>query len=215
MSGKVAAAAAGPVVRVVRTDDMFDGGIGHVIVARRLPSGALGCAFFLVDLFCLGAKDAFYRELAPSDFEGHLGRMAEGGHPAVDLDPASARKLVTGAVAFAAEVGIAPAKDYRAVAGIFGDIDAASSAETFTFGKDGHPLFIPGPNDTPAKMREIQRALERHGRDERGNANAEASLSLVKRFAAALKLDWRTAPGEAQAGPTIEHDATASPQRDA
>jgi hypothetical protein len=43
---------------------------------------------------------------------------------------------------------------------IFGDVDADDCTETFTFGRDGKPWFVNGPNDTPARVRAIKRILE-------------------------------------------------------
>ncbi len=45
---------------------------------------------------------------------------------------------------------------------IFGDIDAAECTEEFEFGKDGKPLFIAGPNDTPGRCWEIIKMLRFH-----------------------------------------------------
>src|SRR3954470_1751835 len=60
--GRIRVAAKGSVVRCMMSSTLFEIGIGHVIVARALPSGLLGCAYFLLDVFCLGVKDVFYAE---------------------------------------------------------------------------------------------------------------------------------------------------------
>ena len=61
--GRIRVAAKGSVVRCMMSSTLFELGIGHVIVARALPSGLLGCAYFLLDVFCLGIKDVFYAEI--------------------------------------------------------------------------------------------------------------------------------------------------------
>ncbi len=99
---------------------MFTVGIGHLIVAKGLPSGAFGCASFLVDTHCLGVKEAFYRKSAPSDSVEAAEALSGGGTGMIDMDPAAAKKLVPEAVAYAAESGITPAKHYRVT---FGDLD--------------------------------------------------------------------------------------------
>lgn len=173
-AGKVAAAAKGPVERCLHLPDLFTVGIGHVVLARRLPSGALGCVFFLVDIYCMGVKEAFYREMAPSEFEETIEALRGGGRALVDMDPAAAKKLVTEAVAYAAEAGIPPAKDYRIASRIFGDIDASASTESFTFGVNGKPLYIPGPNDSPMRVRAITATLNRS----RGAGGWDATLVI-------------------------------------
>lgn len=159
LAGKVRAAAKGPVVRCLMPSHLFKAGVGMIIIARGLPSGLLGCGFFLVDAFCLGVKDAFYREIGEDDLQSRLDAQADvQGH--VDAAPACARKLVRDAVAYAADLGLAAAKDYRAIEAIFGDVDADECAETFTFGKDGKPFFVAGPFDTPARIRIVTRTLQ-------------------------------------------------------
>src|SRR5215472_8450879 len=49
-----------PIHECLVPDSLFDIGIGNVIVSRRMPNGLIGAAFFLVDVFCLSIKDAFY-----------------------------------------------------------------------------------------------------------------------------------------------------------
>ena len=41
----------------------------------------------------------------------------------------------------------------------FGDIDAGACPTAYAFGKDGKPLYIAGPHDTPARIRKILRTL--------------------------------------------------------
>lgn len=173
-AAKVAAAAMGPVERCLRLPEMFTIGIGHVVLARRLPSGALGCGLFLVDVYCLGVKEVYYKEWSPSEFEEIVEALGSGGGAMVDMDPAAARKLLVEAVAYAAESGIPPAKDYRITSRIFGDIDASASTESFTFGVNGKPLYIQGPKDSPMRIREIMATLNRH----RGGDGWDATLAI-------------------------------------
>jgi hypothetical protein len=51
--------------------------------------------------------------------------------------------------------------DYRIARLIFGDIEANACPVDFTFGKNGKPFYIDGPNDTPAIKRRILKQLER------------------------------------------------------
>jgi hypothetical protein len=59
LAGRIRVASKGRVIHCVMPSGLFEIGIGHIIVARALPSGQLGCAWFLVDVFCLGVKDVF------------------------------------------------------------------------------------------------------------------------------------------------------------
>ena len=70
-------------------------------------------------------------------------------------EPAFARKLVEGAVEYAESIGLPPSSEYRIAKLIFSDVDPSTCREKFTYGKDGKPLFISGPYDTPARCRVI------------------------------------------------------------
>ena len=150
-----------PIAYCVMTEDLLGTGLGEVILARALPSGKLGCAFVLIDTYCLGAKDAFYRELPRGEFHSHIQAQPQG-RAFTEIDPSFARKLINDAVAYAAGLGIDAHKDFAAVEEIFGSVDASKCGETFSFGKNGKPLYIPGPLDTPDRIAivgEILRSL--------------------------------------------------------
>src|SRR6202012_1498962 len=69
-------------------------------------------------------------------------------------EPAYARKLVSDAVAYARAIGLEPHADFAAAELLFGDIAADDSTAEFTFGVDGKPVYIPGPDDTPRQIRQ-------------------------------------------------------------
>jgi len=157
--GRIRVASKGPFVRCLMPSTLFEIGMGHVVVARALPSGLLGCAYFLVDVFCLGIKDVLYAEIGENELRSRLAEQDEAQR-FIEVEPARARKLIRDAAAYAAGLGLAAAKDTPAIEAIFGDVDAGACTETFTFGRDGKPFFMSGPNDTPARIRAITRALE-------------------------------------------------------
>lgn len=43
------------------SDDIEEMGEGHVIVSRKHTGGRVSMAFYLVDIWCVGVKDSFYR----------------------------------------------------------------------------------------------------------------------------------------------------------
>jgi hypothetical protein len=157
--GRIRVASKGPIVRCVVPSVLFEIGIGHVVVARALPSGLLGCGYFLIDPFCLGVKDAFYIEIGENELQSRLDAQDEM-QKFIDVEPAYARKLVRDAAAYAANLGLAAAKDTPAVEAIFGDVDASSCTEAFAFGRDGKPYYVSGPLDTPQRIRLVTRTLQ-------------------------------------------------------
>jgi len=113
----------------------------------------VAASFFLIDVWCLGVKDAFFVVMTPRKFEDRIDELSRQ-QPFIDIDPSVARKLLHDAAVYAAGLGLAPSEDFAQVEAIFGDISMAK--ETFTFGKNGKPFFISGPHirrilDTLAK----------------------------------------------------------------
>lgn len=161
-----ARAARFPIHDCLVPDNLFEMGIGTVILSRALPNGEFALAMFLVDVYCLGVKDAFYRVLPPHEYALYVDRMAENGD-FEEVHPSCLRKLVEGAVHYAGDLGFAPHSDYGRAAKLFGDIDAAVCPVRYTYGKDGKPVYVSGPYDSPAQSRRIIDTLARRlGPDE-------------------------------------------------
>lgn len=136
--------------------DLFAAGIGLAALARRLPDGNVALAAFLVDIYCLGVKDAFYRVVSPEQWTQFVHHV-----PFEAIDPPCLRKLVEGAVAYARDLGLPAHADYARAAQLFGTIDTAGCPRPYVYGKDGKPFYVSGPNETPAQSRRIVNALMR------------------------------------------------------
>src|SRR5271154_5395112 len=143
-------AAKAPNFACFATEALFDVGMGWVVAARYLPSGSVAASFFLVDAWFLGVKDAFFVVSSRHKFKEQM-RVQGYEHPLKPMDPPVARQLLRDAAAYAASNGVPPNEDFAEAELIFGDVPMAE--QTFTFGKDGEPLYISGPNDIPALMR--------------------------------------------------------------
>lgn len=68
-------------------------GIGNVIFSRQLSSVRIGVSFFLLDVFCLGVKNAFYRRVDRSEYARMIEKL-DRNEPLEEIDPACARKLI-------------------------------------------------------------------------------------------------------------------------
>ena len=161
---QVALAAQSPVHECLTIDKLFELGIGPVILSRALPNARIGAAFFLLDVYCLGVKNAFFAVMSPAEYREQV--LNTPGGRLLKITPACGRKLVEAAEAYARNLGFSPHPDYRLAHSIFGEIDATACLEQFTFGKDGKPFFVSGPSDTPARcQRIIQTLTQRCGPD--------------------------------------------------
>ena len=148
-----------PIHECLVPDSLFDIGIGNVIVSRKMPNGFIGAAFFLVDVFCLGIKDALYDVLSPVEYDYRVSGLQQETFKAIH--PTCARKLVEGAEAYARDLGFNPHADYQRAKQIFGDLDATACPTHYVFGRDGKPFFMSGPYDPPARCRRIIDTLTR------------------------------------------------------
>ncbi len=151
-----------PVHAAYIADTFSKQGIGHVIIARAIPDGRIVAGVFLVDVYCLGVKNAFMMVQSPSDFENAI----EQQFSINDLKPATpacARKLIDDAIAYARDLGFEPHRDFRDASVVLGDIDPAECDQSYTFGKDGKPLYIAGPHDSDAMIHRVMTQLRNRG----------------------------------------------------
>lgn len=150
----MAQAVASPIHECLVPAGLFDLGIGSVIVSRKMPNGEIGFGVFLVDVFCLGVKNAFF-SVRPRDEYDFLAEKIREKEDQQPDEPACAVKLIRSAEAYARDLGLNAHPDYAFARRILGDIDPASCSRNFTFGQGGKPLFVSGPNETEADCRRI------------------------------------------------------------
>ncbi len=139
--------------------EVWNEGIGHALIARRQPDGELVYAVFLVDVYCLGVKNAFWRSGTSSEIDEVLKKISMFEKPR-EIDPACLAKFIAGAVEYAQSFGFSPHPDYRHAAKLLDGIDPSSCASEFTYGRDGRPFYIQGPNESPAQAAAIMRAIK-------------------------------------------------------
>lgn len=131
-----------------------------MVITRYKSGGRVEAGVFLLDVFCLGIKNAFFHQLHEDEFPEFLQRMFDDDTPN-ENSGAWGRKLVESAEAYSRRLGFAPHRDYKKGARVMGGINAKDCAEKFAFGSDGKPFFFAGPNDSDAKCRLILNILER------------------------------------------------------
>ncbi len=137
-----------------------ESGVTQLLVARIRSDGRAEIGFFLLDLWCLGVKDAFLvADGTEAVFQEILSeRLPEDLRERIH--PACAKKLVDGALAYAAALGFDPARDYRKARRALGGLDADACPETFTFGRNGKPCYVQGPHDDEARVERVLTILE-------------------------------------------------------
>jgi hypothetical protein len=159
------AASLSPIHECLVPRELFDRGIGDVIISRRMPDGNISASVFLLDTFCLGVKDCFFTNVSRSKYEQRIIYLKQNEN-LEKVTPEHAVKLVQNAVAYAKDLGFKPHEDYPRVKKIFGNIDPSLCPTEFDFGEDGKPFYVSGPNETEADSKKIIRTLnERLGPD--------------------------------------------------
>ncbi|HEY3262676.1 MAG TPA: helix-turn-helix domain-containing protein [Pseudonocardiaceae bacterium] len=144
---------------VGRTDEA---GLVAVLVSRRHRHDKVSVCGYLVDVHCLGVKNA----VGPRVMDQRESLAFIRSFFAVfDGDPVPApfelaQHLVLGAVEYARGLGFQPHSDFAAAAGHLG---AWAGPSDITFGRDGKPFYMQGPYDNP--MAVIQTLNRTVGRD--------------------------------------------------
>jgi hypothetical protein len=136
-----------------------------VFLSRKTGARDLALSGFLVDAYCLGVKDAMFRELDEDEMEELLDG-AGATAPLTPVDPPYARKLLRDAAAYAQSLGLPHHPDYATAGLLFGDVAADACDVEFEFGHEGRPFYVPGPTESPTQIRRrIDRLRRRLGDD--------------------------------------------------
>lgn len=132
------------------------GGLVCVLVARRHRYDKVSVCGYLIDVHCLGVKNALGPRVMD---EVDLIAFRRDFFAAYGADPVPAplelaQQLVFGAVDYARRLGFEPHPDYADTVGLLGDPPTRCDIE---FGRDGIPFFVEGPYDD---ARQIMRTLD-------------------------------------------------------
>jgi hypothetical protein len=126
-------------------EDLDTQGLVMVLVAREHRYDKVMAAAFLVDVFCLGVKNAYPARMYTHAELVAFQRMAFSriGAP-VSVPIEVAQNLVLGAVEYARGLGFAPHPDFARGRTLLGEWNDVSHIR---FGREGKPLFVNGPDD--------------------------------------------------------------------
>ena len=147
-----------PIAECWITKDWQNAGMCNVIVARRHKNENVTLGIYLVDLYCLGVKDANYQfNVSPADYK-HITKHS-GGVEACEY--VLAHNIIYGAIAFAEDYGFKPHKDFAIAQYILEEDDENVELIELDFGFEGQPFYTRGPNDDNAKINNIKNTLIR------------------------------------------------------
>jgi hypothetical protein len=151
-----------PVVDSLVGSELWKQGIGYLAIARQESEGRLVFAQFLVDVFCLGVKNALWHSGSRKEFDDQIRHLTKVQRMA-SIAPECLVKIVTEAVLYAQSFGFRPHPDYDHASKLFSGIDPAACHTEYTFGRDGKPLYIQGPNESSAQAAAITQRVKDAG----------------------------------------------------
>ena len=126
----------------------------QILIARKGPSPLYAIGAILVDLGCLGVKNAFGRVTDDADYETLLHHMRKT-QEIVETDPNLVAKIVREAVAYAGGLGFRPNRDLPQAMTVLGPADPdACPIEIPLGGPDGKPFYFAGPYDNARQVLE-------------------------------------------------------------
>ncbi|RIK39675.1 MAG: hypothetical protein DCC58_14950 [Chloroflexi bacterium] len=170
-----------PVVEVwVSTGWHLPGALPQIVVVRQdAGSEAIVAATFLVDLGCLGVKNADVKRYTSLEvFRVTMFAMFDDLQPMEPIDLDSAAKIIREGLRYAESLGFVPHRDYAAAARYLEGADPDASALDVPLGENGKPYFMNGPyDDVPAILAQLDKAV--------GRGNYTATL-----FAGPPDVDW-------------------------
>lgn len=145
-----------PLMECLINEDWMDTeNLCQILVGRQSSVGEVAYSFFLVDLACLGVKNADYgkgMEMYQMIKQG-MGSTQEMVPCAIDV----VAKILTEAVQYARKWGFEPNKDYFKAKELLRGVRPAEIGVP-TGGPGGKPMYMPGPHDN---VRRIIATLER------------------------------------------------------
>ncbi|NLO71537.1 MAG: hypothetical protein GX102_11490 [Porphyromonadaceae bacterium] len=134
-----------------------DQGIAHIVVARRHVNGNVTYGNYLVDIFCLGVKDAYY--FFNDDIDGYEDFL-EIFESSEKISYELAHNIIFASIEFAEEFGFKPHPDFSLAKYILEEDTADVPLIEIECGKDGVPFYFVGPNESPARQKQIIKKLE-------------------------------------------------------
>lgn len=151
-----------PVHECLIARNLFEIGIGTVVIAKRAEDGMIAVSSFVLDVFCLGVKNAFFTLVTEHEYEQKIKHgldQSEDGNYFEAAHATCAKKLIEGAVTYAQGFGFKPHTDYRVAIRILDNMNSASCPVKYHYGQDGKPFYFQGPNETPSQARKIVERL--------------------------------------------------------
>lgn len=142
-----------PIHECLISGNWQESGIAAISVARRQSETIMAFGVYIVDLYCLGVKNTYCRADVPlSKYKGDFRAQFVERNEATACPAELAHQIIYGAVEYAANLGLRPHKDFHLSSHILEERDTIAPNDELEFGKDGKPLYVSGPYDSPGQI---------------------------------------------------------------
>ncbi len=151
-----------------------ENGTAIIAVARKHTNGNFTVGLFLVDLLCLGVKDAqYFFNIYPSEYK----ELIEYREEIADMIPVGyelIHNIVYAGIEFAEDYGFKPHKDFSVAQYILEEDSDDIEFLEINCGSKGKPFYVRGPLDSDLKFNQVIAQLEKTaGRGNYGFANRQ------------------------------------------
>ncbi len=138
--------------------------LANVIVTRKYKDGNLIAGFFLVDLYCLGVRDTYYKsDLEEESLNNWIEESAELKSKFTEIDYALAHNIIYGAYEYGLENGIPQHKDFDKVTKyILEEDDEHIPLIELDLGRNGKPFYFQTEAQSDAFAENIIRLLKKN-----------------------------------------------------
>jgi hypothetical protein len=136
--------------------------LANITVARSHTNGNFTVGMYLIDLKCLGVKDAqYFFNMSPLDYRDLMERQSESME-IEKVDYTLVHNIVLAGIEYAEDYEFSPHKDYGIARFILEeDTDDIELMEIDCGGKDGNPLYMRGPLDSDFRASQIIAQLKK------------------------------------------------------
>jgi len=152
--------------------ELWKCGIGQIIMSRTNNRGDIAVGIYLIDTYCLGIKDCFVYLTNAYEYQNMLENMRNSSGEMEIVEASYANTLITKAAEYANQFGFKPHSDFSKASRLLRGIPTNEEHE-FSFGRDGKPLYIQGPNESPTEVRRILKTLESSKGAENCNSSSD------------------------------------------
>ncbi|MBP8132051.1 MAG: hypothetical protein KA184_20920 [Candidatus Hydrogenedentes bacterium] len=150
-----------PILECFLNENWREDLIARIVVARAQTEHLVLYGVYLVDLGCLGVKDAFWRGNAThSDYAEFKDRFRRSNQGFTTCSSSLAHQIIYGARDYAKAIGFEPHRDFAQAQLVLEPRDAITFDAHIEFGKDGKPFYVSGPHDNVNRiMNHLEKTL--------------------------------------------------------